>query len=209
MAALVLANAVQNNAPALHALLRHFVTHTAAAAAPDNDVGSGQEGGQGSIIHIALHALTIESNPRLLSRLIFLISGLCQDGGQLEIFLLQRGMDVLRSVFEIQVTTGRQGEKERDRLRSKIADFVGDYLLDGDKEGGGEEGVDCLGVFGDGEGDGTIDFRPWCGVFARALRDWERERQREGEFTDDDVVGKVRAAYLAVRQRAEACSVTC
>lgn len=108
LSALLLATAIQNNPEALTAALLHFY----------ND-----EGPRGPLDAVML-ALLHDQCPLLLTRVVFLLSALCQDPGQLARFADAGGLEVLLRVFDVE----RVGQDERDKLRGKIANFVLDHL---------------------------------------------------------------------------------
>lgn len=115
-AALLLGTAIHNNPPALTAALSHFY----------ND-----EWPTGPLEAVIL-ALTHEQLPSLLSRMIFLLSGLCQNEAQLQKFLNDGGLELLVKLFNVD----KVGLDERDKLRGKIANFMVDHMLQSDEKGG-------------------------------------------------------------------------
>ena len=108
-AALLLGTAIHNNPPALTAAITHFY----------ND-----EWPNGPLEAVIL-ALAHEQLPSILTRLVFLLSGLCQDEAQMRKFLDADGLDLLAKLFDAE----NAGIDERDRLRGKIANFVFDHFL--------------------------------------------------------------------------------
>lgn len=108
LSALLLATAIQNNPEALTAALSHFY----------ND-----EGPKGPLDAVML-ALMHDQCPLLLTRVVFLLSALCQDPGLLARFADAGGLEVLLRVFDGE----HVGRDERDKLRGKIANFVLDHL---------------------------------------------------------------------------------
>jgi len=108
LSALLLATAVQNNPEALSAALSHFY----------ND-----EWSNGPLDAVVL-ALLHEQCPQLLTRVVFLLSALCQDPKQLTAFVDAGGLRVLLRVFDVE----HVGQDERDKLRGKIANFMLDHL---------------------------------------------------------------------------------
>lgn len=108
-ATLLLATAIHNNPPALTAALSHFY----------ND-----EWPNGPLEAVIL-ALAHEQLPSLLTRIVFLLSALCQDETQLWKFIDAGGLGLLAQVFDAE----HAGSDEKDRLRGKIANFMADRLL--------------------------------------------------------------------------------
>lgn len=108
-AALLLATAIQNNPAALTAALSHFY----------ND-----EWPTGPLEAVVL-ALAHEQLPSLLTRMVFLLSALCQDETQLWKFVDDGGLGLLAQVFDAE----NAGSDGKDRLRGKIANFMVDRLL--------------------------------------------------------------------------------
>lgn len=108
-AALLLATAIHNNPAALTAALSHFY----------ND-----EWPTGPLEAVVL-ALAHEQLSSLLSRMVFLLSALCQDETQLWNFVDAGGLDLLARVFDAE----NAGSDDKDRLRGKIANFMVDRLL--------------------------------------------------------------------------------
>lgn len=108
-AALLLATAIHNNPAALEAALAHFY----------ND-----EWPTGPLEAVIL-ALAHERLSSLLTRMVFLLSALCQDETQLWKFVDARGLHILAQVFDAE----NAGSDGNDRLRGKIANFMVDRLL--------------------------------------------------------------------------------
>lgn len=108
-AALLLGTAIHNNPDALMAALTHFY----------ND-----EWPNGPLEAVLL-ALAHEQLPTILARMVFLLSGLCQDEGQMRKFVDGGGLDLLARLFDAE----NAGSDERDRLRGKIANFMLDNFL--------------------------------------------------------------------------------
>jgi len=108
LSALLLATAIQNNPEALSAALSHLYY---------------DEGPKGPLDAVML-ALLHDQCPQLLSRVVFLLSALCQDPQQLARFANAGGLEILLRVFDVE----HVGQDERDKLRGKIANFVLDHL---------------------------------------------------------------------------------
>ena len=128
-AALLLATAIHNNPAALTAALSHFY----------ND-----EWPTGPLEAVIL-ALAHEQLPSVLTRMVFLLSALCQDETQLWKFIDAGGLGLLAQVFDAESA----GNDDQDRLRGKIANFMVDRLFQLDdtnsepsppnpKDGGGQ-----------------------------------------------------------------------
>lgn len=108
MAALVLGTAIHNNGAALSSAIDHFY----------ND-----EWPEGPLEAVIL-ALLYEQSPVLLNRMMFLLSSLCHDEGQLQRFLTADGAQILLDLYYAESA----GKNDRDRLRQKITNFVLDHL---------------------------------------------------------------------------------
>ena len=113
-AALLLGTAIHNNPDALTAALSHFY----------ND-----EWSNGPLEAVIL-ALAHEQLPTLLTRMMFLLSGLCQDETQMRKFLDGGGLDLLASIYD----APNAGADDRDRLRGKISNFILDHFLQMDAD---------------------------------------------------------------------------
>ena len=114
-AALLLGTAIQNNPAALSAALAHFY---------NDEYPSGP-------LETVLLALVHEQIPALLSRLVYLLSELCQNQGQLIKLIRADGLDLLRFIYDAHNVGAPDGKADaaRDRLRQKISDFVLDHFL--------------------------------------------------------------------------------
>jgi len=108
LSALLLATAIQNNPEALSAALSHLYY---------------DEGPKGPLDAVML-ALLHDQYPQLLTRVVFLLSALCQDPRQLARFANAGGLEILLRVFDVE----HVGQDERDKLRGKIANFVVDHI---------------------------------------------------------------------------------
>lgn len=109
-AALLLGTAIHNNPPALTAALTHFY----------ND-----EWPNGPLEAVIL-ALAHEQLPSILTRMVFLLSGLCRDEAQMRKFLDGGGLDLLAKLFDAE---NAGAADDWDRLRGKIANFIFDNFL--------------------------------------------------------------------------------
>lgn len=107
--ALLLATAIHNNPAALTATLSHFY---------NDEWPTGP-------LELVLMALIHDQLPSLLTRMVFLLSALCQDETQLWQFVEAGGLDILAKVFD----PDNAGSDEKDRLRGKIANFMLDHLF--------------------------------------------------------------------------------
>lgn len=107
--ALLLATAIHNNPAALTAALSHFY---------NDEWPTGP-------LELVLLALIHDQLPSLLTRMVFLLSALCQDETQLWQFVEAGGLDILAKVFD----PDNAGNDEKDRLRGKIANFMLDHLF--------------------------------------------------------------------------------
>ncbi|KAI4185710.1 MAG: hypothetical protein L6R41_003968 [Letrouitia leprolyta] len=108
LAALVLGTAIRNNPEALGAALSHFYS---------------DEWPEGPLEAVML-ALRHEKDPTLLSRIVFLLSSLCQDENQLNQFLDARGMKTLHSVYELDSVNA----DDMYRVRTRVSHFLDDRL---------------------------------------------------------------------------------
>lgn len=107
--ALLLATAIHNNPAALTATLSHFY---------NDEWPTGP-------LELVLMALIHDQLPSLLTRMVFLLSALCQDETQLWQFVDAGGLDILAKVFD----PDNAGSDEKDRLRGKIANFMLDHFF--------------------------------------------------------------------------------
>ncbi|KAI4200588.1 MAG: hypothetical protein LQ350_003835 [Teloschistes chrysophthalmus] len=114
LAALVLGTAIHNNEAALAVALTHFY----------ND-----EWPDGPMEAVTL-ALLNEQSPMVLSRMMFLLSSLCQDKRQLKRFLRADGVQTLIRVLDAESA----GKDAKDKVRTKVTNFVLDRLSPVEKE---------------------------------------------------------------------------
>ncbi|KAI4161446.1 MAG: hypothetical protein LQ342_004849 [Letrouitia transgressa] len=110
--ALLLGTALHNNLPASSAMLIHFYS---------NEWPEGP-------LETVITALKHEESPTLASRMIFLLSALCQDRTQLARFVESDGTNLLIRVFDAQSA----GRDNKDNLRRKISNFLLDRFLQAD-----------------------------------------------------------------------------
>ncbi|KAL8944981.1 MAG: hypothetical protein Q9211_000414 [Gyalolechia sp. 1 TL-2023] len=107
LAALVVGTAIHNNLEALGAALSHFY----------ND--EWPEGPLEAVILALLH----EKAPTLLSRMMFLLSSLCQDEGQLKRFLDARGIEILVRIHGVPSSN----VDDMYRVKTKVSHFFTDH----------------------------------------------------------------------------------
>ncbi|KAL9036050.1 MAG: hypothetical protein Q9214_006304, partial [Letrouitia sp. 1 TL-2023] len=112
LTALLLGTALHNNLPASSAMLIHFYS---------NEWPEGP-------LEAVITALKHEESPTLASRMIFLLSALCQDQTQLARFVESDGTNLLIRVFDAQSAGG----DNKDKLRRKISNFLLDRFLQAD-----------------------------------------------------------------------------
>ncbi|KAL8730262.1 MAG: hypothetical protein Q9181_004729 [Wetmoreana brouardii] len=110
IATLIFGAAISNNEAALNAALAHFY----------ND--EWPEGPLEAVIMALIH----EQSPVLLNRMMFLLSSLCHDKGQLQRFLSADGAKLLMQIYDAE-STGKNDDTYR--LRKKVTNFVLDHLL--------------------------------------------------------------------------------
>lgn len=153
-AALLLGTAVHSNPEALDAVLSHqyssetgltpAVTVLAALKAPDPG------------------DLTIKT------RNVFLLSQLCQNTGQLRIFVDSGGLDTLFGLFEPDRTTLDNGQ---DKFRAKAANFIYDRILCSTTGLVSQSGLRASTL---GNDHALMKgLKPWCSGFTRMLRVYE------------------------------------
>lgn len=108
-AALLLGTAVHNNPDALTAALTHFYT---------DEWPTGP-------LEAVLVALMHESLPKFLQRMVFLLSGLCQDPNQLSKFVDAGGLETMLGIFDKESVNRNSDGK----LQGKVANFLLDHFL--------------------------------------------------------------------------------
>ena len=209
-AALLLGTAIQNNPAALSAALSHFY---------NDDFPSGP-------LESVMVALVHEQLPKLVTRLVYLLSELCQDDVQLSKFLKTDGLDLLRTIFDSEHAT----EDDKDRLRQKIANLILDHFLQEDSFQGfrtlrnssgkapGKQNHEDPWILIEEDGDvsrlgsepsskarnmATILY-PWCSTFSASLGKWA---DRSGERADAE--GHVREAHSALGKKLKAYGCSC
>lgn len=217
-AALVLGSAIQNNPAAFTAAISHFY----------NDE---QPNGP---MEAVLVALVHEQLPQLLTRLVYLLSALCQDEAYLWAFVKGDGLDILVTVFG----ADKAGQDGRDRLRGKIANFILDHFLH-------EDSFDMSGkqskttrqtsesevnsnlehedpwILSDAEGvdewprntESQSKYRnmadalkPWCSAFSKSLSGWEK---RQEKFASTNAVDNVQEARRALEEKLNSFRCSC
>jgi len=132
-AALLLGTAIHNNPDALTAALSHFY---------NDEWPTGP-------LEAVLVALVHENPPKLLQRMVFALSGLCQDSSQLSKFVDAGGLEVLHSIFDKDTVSISSDGK----LQAKIANFLLDHFLQ--IEGGTKPLADTKTVTEPGRVQGT------------------------------------------------------
>lgn len=158
-AALLLATAIHNNPPALTATLSHFY----------ND-----EWPNGPLEAVLL-ALAHEELSTMLSRMVFLLSGLCRHEAQMQRFLNSGGLEILAEVFD----ADKVGTDRRDRLRGKIANFLLDHFLQSDEvpRGSSVDKVDETSI--ESEAESHFDNEdPWV-IFNENDKDEEIRKKQD------------------------------
>ncbi|KAI4177944.1 MAG: hypothetical protein LQ343_000028 [Gyalolechia ehrenbergii] len=108
LTALVFGTAIRNNPEALSAALSHFYS---------DDWPEG-------LLEAIIVALLHEEAPALLSRMMYLLSSLCQDEGQLKRFLDARGIEILTRVYGVKSANA----DDMYRLKTKVSHFFVDHL---------------------------------------------------------------------------------
>ena len=213
-AALLLGTAIQNNPAALSAALSHFY---------DNDFPTGP-------LESVMTALVHEQFPKLVTRLVYLLSELCQDEAQLLKFLKADGMNLLRTIYDAK----HASQHDKDRLRQKIANFVLDHFLQEDSLKGlrtlrnptgrihekpqGHEDPWIL-VEKDEEAAHQPESHPsskmrnvatslhsWCSTFSESLEKWEKA---DGSGDRTDAEEHVREAHSALKKKLTGYGCSC
>lgn len=202
-AALVLGTALQNNPAALSAMMSHYDTEVSNEL-PLNNV---------------LKALTLEEQPQVLARLVYLLSAVCQDPAQISRFEEQEGSSILLKAYD----SGHVGSGGKDKLRGKIANFLVDhFMLDshvklsnhGDPTNASFENEDIAPIldptgfaslkYSSGKDDSRSrgatsveHWRPWLAAFRRSLEEW-KSRSKEHEITD--AIRSIQDAYVKLQK---------
>lgn len=156
-AALLLGTAIHSNPDALDALLSRPYTSEAGMAPVANVLAALKDPGQKDIM--------------LKTRLVFLLSQLCQNTEQLRIFVHSEGLTTLFALFEPEKTTFDDG---KDRLRAKAANFIYDRILS--SLSSANDLVSQPGSESSGLGNNQAiqkGLKPWCNAFAKALRKYK------------------------------------
>lgn len=218
-AALLLGTAIHNNPPALTAALTHFY----------ND-----EWPTGPLEAVIL-AIAHEQLSSILTRMVFLLSGLCQDEAQMRKFLDAGGLDLLAKLFDAE----NAGADERDRLRGKIANFIFDNFLQTDAttkdfetrnqemdteadarefpshldkedpwvklEAEGEKPVNAAEVETN-RGNLERDLKRWYHLFETSLTKVEHKNKSEINSMTASALENIHSAHLALKEKLEAQS---
>ena len=208
-AALLLGTAVQNNPAALTTVLDHFY---------NDQFPTGP-------LETVLTALVHEQLPALQTRLIYLLSELCQDASQLQKFLYKDGLDLLRTLFDSRNASDDQTAK----LRQKISNFVLDHLLQPDSlsslpkshrksHSKSEEGIEENWVIVDPNLGGHVNkdkgkainipevLSPWCSDFKTAMTLLNADAHFMGGESETSRE-HIEEAYLALDKKLETYGV--
>lgn len=217
-AALVLGSAIQNNPAAFAAAISHFY----------NDE---QPNGP---MEAVLMALVHEQLPQLLTRLVYLLSALCQDEAYLWKFVKEDGLDMLMTVFN----ADKAGQDGRDRLRGKIANFILDHFLQPDSFDMSGKQPENTRQTSESEVDSNLDhedswifsnadgvyewardtksqskyqnmadvLKPWCSAFSGSLSGWEKWQKT---FAPTDEVDNVQEAHRALEAKLNSFGCSC
>ena len=211
-AALLLGTAIQNNPAALSAALNHFY---------NDDFPTGP-------LETVVTALVHEQFPKLVTRLVYLLSELCQDDVQLLKFLKADGLNLLRTIYN----SKHASKDDRDRLRQKIANFVLDHFLQEDSLQGlktsrqqserfsGKQTHEDPRILVENNGNlQQADLQPsskmrnmatslysWCSTFSESLGKWEKA---DGSGERADAEEHVREAHVALKKKLKAYGCSC
>jgi nucleotide exchange factor SIL1 len=213
-AALLLGTAIQNNPAALQSALGHFY----------ND--EWPTGPLESVITAMIH----EQLPQLITRMVYLLSSLCQDQKQLLRFIEADGLQLLLMQFDAE-NTGN----DRDKLRGKIANFVLDHFLQQEsyavlhkKQDGKQKKLESSETTAesseiedenswvvvekrDGPNAnskperGNNQLQPWCGALSTAITKWEGKS--DASFTSN--VANMRSVYEALEAKLHESGSSC
>ena len=202
-AALVLGTALQNNPAALSAMMSHYDSGVSKTLPMEN----------------VLRALTLEEQPQVLARLVYLLSAMCQDPAQVARFEAQEGLSILLKAYD----ADHMGSGAKDKLRGKIANFLLDhFMLDShveittneDPTNAGIENEDIARIL-ESPGSASIkhpssksdsrpcsalsveEWKPWLIAFRRSLEEW-KNRSSQHEITD--ALRSVQGAYVKLQK---------
>ncbi|MCJ1300792.1 hypothetical protein MMC08_003591 [Hypocenomyce scalaris] len=211
-AALVLGTAIQNNPAALSAVMSHYDDGT-------YDVLP--------IEHL-LKALAREEQPQVLTRLMYLLSAMCQDSAQFERFEHLDGFYTLLRTYD----ADHVGTDAKNKLRGKIANFLLDHFMPNShletltNENSNSAGVEEeeIAVILD-SGNPTLQhdishetdtrsrsvpsmtrWKPWLAAFTKSLDEW-KSRSSEPEIAD--AIQSVQDAHLALQKNLAAYGKGC
>lgn len=202
-AALVLGTALQNNPAALSAMMSHYDSGVSDTPLMDN----------------VLRALTLEEQPQVLARLVYLLSAMCQDPAQITQFEEQEGLAILLKAYD----ADHVGLDAKDKLRGKIANFLMDHVMpdshvgnsaNEDSINAGLEKEDITPILDSpgsaphkhpsAKGDtrsssapSVEHWKPWLTAFRRSLEE-RKSRNNEREMTD--AIESVQEAYLKLQK---------
>ena len=216
-AALALGTALQNNPAAFTAAISHFY---------NDEQPTGP-------MEAVMMALVHEQLPHLLTRLVYLLSALCQDEAYLWKFVNGDGLDILMTVF----SANKAGQDGRDKLRSKIANFILDRFLQSDSFDLSEKLHESSRQTPESKIDSELEhedswvlpsahdgayewprkvksqprnmadiLKPWCSAFSRSLAAWETWQEK---FSPADAVHNVEEAHKALQRRLKGSGCSC
>ena len=153
-AALLLGTAVHSNPDALDVLLSHRY--------PSED--------RVTLVDTVLAALRDPETKNIVfkTRTVFLLSQLCQNAGQLRVFVHSRGLTTLLELFEPDRMTADVG---KDKFRTKAANFIYDRILSGLGSKDGLATHSSLDNSAPENYQALIDgLEPWRDAFTQALK---------------------------------------
>lgn len=167
-ATLLLGTAIHSNPEALDALLSH---------------SQSSEARMDPLVNV-LAALRdpVQDDMTLKTRTVFLLSQLCQNTEQLQIFVHSEGLTTLFDLFESESSTLNDG---KDKFRAKAANFIYDRILSIGSEISGLEDFQTL----------VKDLEPWCDAFKKALR-----KDRMVDMSEISPTAAADAAYESIKQ---------
>lgn len=203
LAALVLGTALQNNPAALSALMSQYDGRVSDALPIDN----------------VLVAMTLEEQPQVLARLVFLLSAMCQDPAQIARFEGQEGLSILLKAYD----ADHLGSGTKDKLRGKIANFLLDHFMfeshvgsstteDSPIAGLENESVAPIldspgpatskqsfgkGDSGFGSASSAQHWKPWVIAFRKSLEEW-KSTSNGNEMTDP--IRSIQDAYVKLQK---------
>ena len=176
-AALLLGTAIHSNPDALDALLSH--PHSS-------------ETGMVPVVLAALRN-SEQVDTALNTRIVFLLSQLCQNTDQLRIFIHSEGLTTLLDFFEPEKVTWDDG---KNKLRAKAANLIHDRVLSIIDSADGlvsQAGSEVSGL----KDDQTLakGLKPWCNAFRTVLRKYE-----VASMNGKDISPAADAAYESIKE---------